>query len=277
MRGALERGQVGRSGKRVLTREPSPCSARAQGPQARLVRGGRNRGPRPLLVPLPPARLDARPGAPKARVVRTLLVLVLATACSGNAGVREHSEALAVATHCHHHDCPTTAEALNLGEGCYLVDDRLYQCSTDGPGEASCFEISPCREVCDNTVTDSRGFEISTERCESLRWAYRRAHPPPPTCAPVELRSMGSVAAHSPLQLALPDAQVLEVVRAGKNRVVYEAEACATGDGVVVGEPVHATGFADLDEVLRGEAAKVALPPGECANVVLVLSRFECH
>jgi hypothetical protein len=229
-------------------------------------------------LPLPPATLDEHPDAPndRDRVVRPLLVLVLATACSGTADVRGHSEALAVATHCHHHACPTTARALDLGEGCHVVDDRLYQCATDGPGEASCFEVSPCAEVCDNKVTDGRGFEISTKRCESLWWAYREAHRSPPTCQPV-LISIGPVAAQSRSELALPDALVFAVSRTGMVRATYEAEACGTGDGVVVGEPTHTTGFVDLDEVLRGEVAKVALPPGECANVVLVASRFECH
>lgn len=154
---------------------------------------------RRVLVPfpLPPARLATRPVPPNDRVVRFPLVLALATACSGTAGVREYSEALAVA---------------------------------------------------------------------------------PPICAPVVvLISIGSVAAHSRSELALPGALVMKVVRTGKSTMRYEAEACATGDGVVVGEPTRTTGFAELDEVLRGEVANVALPPGECMNVALLASRFECQ
>ncbi|MBZ0237689.1 MAG: hypothetical protein K8M05_35565 [Deltaproteobacteria bacterium] len=209
--------------------------------------------------------------------MRALIVCVVAAACSGTAGVRERSEALAVATHCGRHGCPKTAEALNLGEGCYAVENRLYQCAADGPGEASCFEIRPCPEVCDDRVTDGRGFEVSTERCETLWRSYREAHRPPPTCAPVKLASITSAVTHARSELTLPDALVLEVVRTGESRLMFEAEVCATDDGVVVGEPSRTTGFAQLDEVLRGEVARVALAPGECANVALVVSQFECR
>ena len=70
---------------------------------------------------------------------------------------------------------------------------------------------------------------------------------------------------------------MLEVFRTGHTVLMYKAEACAAGDGVVVGESSYSTGFADLDVIVRGEVAKVALPPGECVKVTLLTSRFECH
>jgi hypothetical protein len=208
--------------------------------------------------------------------MRTLLALVLVAACSGTAGGRDRSEALVVATHCQGHACKTTPQARGLGEGCYVVDDELYQCSTDvlPVGEASCFAIPRCAGACKVTITvDDR--EISTERCRA-RWAAdRAAHRPPPRCSPVRLQVLSGPAV-SPADLRLPAELVLEVLRTGKSRLMYEAEACSTNDGVVVGEATHTTGFAGLDGVLRGEVAALAPPPGECVTIVLLASEFEC-
>jgi len=212
--------------------------------------------------------------------VRTPLALVLAAACSGTAGVRDHSEALVAATHCRDHACPTTPQARGIGEGCYVVGDQLYQCSTDllPAGEAWCFEVPRCSGACTAAITDSSGDEISTEHCRDRWRADRKSHRPPPTCSPVQLViAIGSAAAPSPSALALPEALVVEVIRSGKVRVVYEADACATNDGVVVGEATRTTGFAELDRVLRGKLAELALPPGECLKVALVVWHFECE
>jgi hypothetical protein len=205
--------------------------------------------------------------------------LALAAACSGTTGVRDHSEALAVATHCWGHACAATPEARNLGEGCYVVDDRLYQCSTDylPAGQVSCFEIPRCVGACTVTVTGRNGRAISIARC-SDRWrADREAHRPPPTCSPARLQVVDGPGAGTSSALPLPPALVIEVVRTGKSRVVYEAEACGTDDGVVVGEATRTTGFVELDRVLRGRLAELAVPPGACARVALIASRFECE
>lgn len=213
--------------------------------------------------------------------MRTIAVLAVAlaaaVACSGTSGVREHSEAVAVAAHCDQHACAGKPAAVDLGEGCYAVDRNLYQCAADGPGDPSCFEVPLCTEVCDNKVTDGRGIEISTKRCEALWRDYQQAHRPPPTCRPVEVAAFGSAATlYLRTSLALPAAVVEEVVRSGKDRLVYEARVCATADRVVVDEPTRVTGFARVDSALHAELAKVALARGACADIPLVASRFDC-
>jgi hypothetical protein len=67
------------------------------------------------------------------------------------------------------------------------------------------------------------------------------------------------------------------VIRSGKTKVSYEVEVCATTGGVEVGAATHTTGFPELDRVLRGRAAELALPPGGCAPVALVAWRFACE
>ncbi|HEY4239358.1 MAG TPA: hypothetical protein VGM88_06055 [Kofleriaceae bacterium] len=67
------------------------------------------------------------------------------------------------------------------------------------------------------------------------------------------------------------------LARSGKDKLVYEGEACGTADGVVVHAPTRSTGFATADEWLRGEIAKATIPPADCEHVVAVLSRFDCH
>jgi hypothetical protein len=103
--------------------------------------------------------------------MRALLAFVLITGCSGTAGVRDHAEPVVVATHCRQHACPVTPHARGLGAGCYVVEDRLYQCSNDGLplGEVSCFEIDWHAGTWEFHFIDSRGHEISTRECRD-RW-----------------------------------------------------------------------------------------------------------
>lgn len=197
--------------------------------------------------------------------MRWLLLLAVA-ACSGRAGAREHAEATAVATHCDRHGCATPTDALNLGEGCYAVDDHLYQCASDGPNPVSCFEIPSCAELCEITVTDRRGLEVSIDRCQRLWGDYRAANQPPPTCEPVRVQ-VGTGDAHD---VEVGYDVIIEVVRSGKSKVVYEAEVCA--DGVT---PTRTSGFAALDDVLRADAATLA-PADGCVSVALIGSNFEC-
>ncbi len=79
--------------------------------------------------------------------------------------------------------------------------------------------------------------------------------------------------------LALPAELVIEVIRSGKNRVVYTAETCVTSGGIVVNEPTHRTGFAKLDLVLHRKIGEVVgkASPGTCAAVTLLVSHFECE
>lgn len=213
-------------------------------------------------------------------VIVIVLVLVLAAACSGTAGVRDHSETLVVATHCADHACSPRPQARGLGEGCYAVDDALYQCTTDElpAGEASCVEVPRCAGACEVTLTDGRGREISTAHCRDRWRADREAHRPPPTCSPAQLEvAIGPTAAGAPSALPLPAALVQDVLRTGKVRVSYEAEVCATDGGVAVGEATRATGFAELDRVLRDRLTGLTPPAGACVRVVLVVSRFACE
>ena len=96
--------------------------------------------------------------------------LVLAAACGGMAGVRDHAEALVVATHCQRHACPAAPHARLLGERCYVVGDRLYQCSTNRlpAGQASCFEIDFAAGTRTYIRTVHNGRELSTRRCRDL-------------------------------------------------------------------------------------------------------------
>jgi hypothetical protein len=110
--------------------------------------------------------------------VRIAFVLALVTACSGTAGMRDHAEPVVIATHCRNHACPSEPRARGLGGGCYVVGDRLYQCSNDElpVGQVSCFEIDWQQGTRAFHYTDSRGREISTVDCRD-RW--RAEHPPP--------------------------------------------------------------------------------------------------
>jgi hypothetical protein len=131
--------------------------------------------------------------------------------------------------------------------------------------------------MCFSTVTFN-GHEMSTDDCRARWESDRRARRGPLPCSPAELIVMiGSASAGRASELPLPDSLVRDVTRTGKTRVTYEAEACATDDGGVVVAPKHATGFADLDDILHGKATEVTLSPGTCAPVTLLASRFECE
>jgi hypothetical protein len=237
------------------------------------------------------------------------LALVAGAACSGTAGVRERSEALAVATHCSDRTCPATPPAArHLGDGCYVVEEQLYQCSTDElpAGQASCLEVPICTGACEVTITDGRFREISTDRCRALWSQDRAARRPPPRCSPVQLDVMvepyaGAAAAPQPTvrperakrvegpqppqqqprvreELSLPHGLVLDVVRSGKTRVLYETVVCATqGEALLGSSPTRTTGFAELDRVLAAKASDVTVAPDACVVVTLVASHFECE
>ena len=210
--------------------------------------------------------------------------------CSGTAGVRERAGELVVATHCEKRACASRPQPRHLGEGCYAVHDsdsdrnHLYDCSTDllPAGAASCTDVTPCTGACKVTITvDCR--EIPIDRCLA-RWnADREAHRPPRTCSAARLQVViepsAMAAVMSSTLLALPAELVIEVIRSGKTRVVYTAEACVTSGGIVVNEPTHRTGFAKLDLVLHRKIGELVgrASPGTCAAVTLLVSHFECE
>jgi hypothetical protein len=207
--------------------------------------------------------------------------IALVAACSGTSGVREHAEVHAVDEHCGRHGCPTRPEARHLGDGCYVVEERVYQCSTDERplGRVSCLEVqTDCPGLCYVVTTDHLGQEIPTERCRELGLQDRRARRGPTRCKPARVLVVEAPTAELPWRrLALPSAVVLEVTRSGKERVTYAAEVCAPEGVVVVGETTTSTGFADLDRALDDKLTELSMPPGTCETVSLIVVDFECE
>jgi len=201
--------------------------------------------------------------------------------------VREHASELVVAAHCERHACTSAPRPRHLGDGCYTVHDpdgdHLYDCSTDRlpAGAASCIEVTPCIGACTQTITINNR-QIPIDRCVATWRADREAHRPPRTCSPARLQVViepAATPAVTPSTLVLPAELVVEVIRSGKDRVVYAAESCVASDGIVVKEPTHRTGFADLDRVLHRQIGELAgaSSPGACVIVTLLVSHFECE
>lgn len=192
--------------------------------------------------------------------------------------MRDHAQRDVLATHCRAtRACGPEVHAENLGDGCYVVSSRLYQCTTDvlPVGELACLDVTPCTGACTQTITVD-GREVDVERCRPRWEAYRRARHPL-ACSPVPVHTIP--AGLLPATLDVPRELVTEVQRSGKDRVTFEAEVCASAANATVGEPTTSTGFPRLDRWLRerlGET-RALTAPGSSENVTLVLGRFECE
>lgn len=220
-------------------------------------------------------------------------VVISSIGCSGVAGVREQSSDRALATHCQEHGCGSDERAEHLGEGCYVVHapnrhslyGRLYDCTQDilPAGEVMCLDVTPCPGLCKKTIT-VEGREVPTDRCRQ-RWDQYQRSQHPLTCSPV-----GLAVSYEPADLGLktprttldlPRRLMDEVLRSGKDRLLYTVELCASATGLAAGEPTHSTGFAEIDQLLRARIGELELDlsnaPGSCVNATFVLGKFECE
>lgn len=80
------------------------------------------------------------------RLARALLAaFALLGACAGVRSARDHAHAEVRREHCAWNKCPTEPRIVHLGEGCYLADQRVYDCTTDvlPAGALSCLETPP--------------------------------------------------------------------------------------------------------------------------------------
>jgi hypothetical protein len=182
------------------------------------------------------------------------------------------------------HPCGPSEHAEPLGEGCYVVDTRLYQCTTDvlPAGALSCFDVTPCTGLCTQTITVD-GREIESHHCWPRWTAYQRARHPL-TCSPVPVATTPS--ALLPPTLDVPADLMHEVQRSGRDRLVVTAELCASPTGTTVRAPLaKSSGFPALDRWLVARLGGTPVPTpvpmpavtGECTTVTLVLGRFECE
>ena len=182
-----------------------------------------------------------------------------------------------LASHCRTHACGPDLRVEPLGDGCYVVDSRLYECTTDilPVGELACLDITPCAGACEKTITlDGREYEI--DHCRPKWEAYLRAKHPL-TCSPVPVQTIPE--ALLPPKLDVPIELMREVIRSGKDRLVYETEVCPSTAKIAVGKLIRSSGFLALDRWLRARLAGLGAPAalGACASVTLVLGRFECE
>jgi hypothetical protein len=210
--------------------------------------------------------------------MRPLILFVVACACSGTSGVRDHAQQDVLATHCRDHACGPELRAEHLGDGCYAVDSRLYQCSSDTlpVGQLMCIDVTPCTGACKVTITvDDR--EVDIKRCRPKWQAYWHAKHPL-TCSPVPVAVQGSFNA-IPKTLDIPPDIVREVTRSGRDRLIYETAVCGLTSTTTVGDPIKSSGFPALDQWLAERLAGLDASSvrGSCTTVTLVLGRFECE
>jgi hypothetical protein len=206
--------------------------------------------------------------------VRWWIVLAALCGCGGTSAVKDHAQQQVLATHCRASGaCGPELRAEPLGDGCYVVSARLYQCTTDvlPVGQLACLDVTPCTGACKQTITVD-GRDVDVDHCRPKWDAYRRAlHPLTCSAVPVATTPPSLL----PAKLDIPRELVTEVQRSGKDRLVYETELCAS----TAHEPSRSTGFPALDRWLRVRLGEVGarVESGSCEKVTLVLGRFECE
>ena len=230
---------------------------------------------------------EPRTWSPRQCPIAIVFLVIASSGCSGVAGAREHSSDRALATHCQEHVCGSEEHAEHLGDGCYVVHardrDRLFECTTDiqPAGELMCLDVTPCSGACKVTISID-GREVPIDRCRP-RWEQYRRSLHPLTCSPVGLRIFyepAALALKTPLTMDLPARLVQDVLRTGKEKVVYAVELCVSATGIAVGERTHSTGFAEIDRLLRARIGELEIDArsasGSCAIANVVLGPFEC-
>jgi len=241
-----------------------------------------------------------------------LLVVVLVGCGGGMTGALDRGTSDVAWEYCRTHACDKPPVIERIGDGCYIVNDsdfsyyEHYECALDADRRLRCRNDD---RVAGWTYLDREvgsASAVATQRCGQhplpetagrafARWTYdlieaRREICWPPAVMVVDGR-LEDESAYVPItQLGLidvpktienvPDVSMLEVMRSGKDKLLFSAELCVDAEHrLVLNDTLKSTGFARIDQTLRKEwlpalHVKPDAAPA-CAKLALVISHFD--